>query len=376
MTRSSLAAADEIVGGAEIASGDDELWYTRCPIPTAFEVAIGTGLFDEEFGDGAVDWFALTDSADEAVHRSHFTHRKANSFRHGGNVPAIYARAEGADTRVIGASWLRTRYTILTLPGSGIESPADLRGARVLVPRRPGADIDFWSASTLGVLESALATAGLGLGDVELVDREGEEDLIPGASDASVEARLRWTLENAARIQRDVLVPLVRGDVDAVTSQASLSEQLRALTGARVVFDQADHPDLIGRVNNGYPDLLTVSAGLLRDHPERVDRVVARLLQAETWARRNRRAAFDLLGHRIQVPGALLAATWGEDIGGHLELTLPDTLTGVLEHQRDHLLRHGYISRGFDVAAWIDPAPLARAREIAWAEGWLEAGDA
>lgn len=355
---------------AAIPSGADEVWYTRCPIPTAFEIALGTGLFDREFDDSGLEWLALAQSDDPAVHRSHFTHLKANSFRHGGNVPAIYARANGADTRVIGASWLRTLYTVLALPESGIRSVADLRGRRILVPRRPDADIDFWAASTLGVLETALATAGLTLDDVELVDSRGEEDLIPGAGDATVEERLRWTLHNAYRIQRDVLVPLVRGDVDAVTSQASLSEQLAGLTGARVIFDQADQLELLGRVNNGYPDVLTVSGAFLDEHPQRVARVVARLLQAAHWARENRRAAFDLIADRIQVSSALLAATWGDDIGAHLDITLPGELTAVLEHQRDHLLRHGFIGSSFDVATWIDPRPLERAREIVAAEGW------
>lgn len=356
-----------------IPSGRDEVWYTRCPIPTSFEVALGTGVFDDEFRDSGLEWLALAQSPDEDVHRSHFTHRKARSFRHGGNVPAIFARANGADTRVVGASWLRTRYTLLTLPGSGIESVADLKGRRVLVPRRPHADIDFWAASTLGVLEAALASAGLTLDDVELVDRVGEEHLIPGADAASVEDRLRWTLHNAARIQRDVLMPLASGEVDAVTSQAHFSEQLRALTGARVLFDQADQPDLLARVNNGYPDLLTVSGEFLEEEPERVARVIARLLQASEWSRREQRAAFALIAERIQVPTALVAATWGEDIGAHLDLTIPDELVAVLEHQRDHLLRHGFIANGFDVAGWIDPAPLRRAREIAVEEGWIPA---
>ncbi len=366
-----MTTASPTSATAPIPSGADEVWYTRCPIPTAFEVALGTGLFDEEFSGGGLTWLALAESPDPDVHRSHFTHRKARSFRHGGNVPAIYARSIGADTRVVGSSWLRTRYTLLTRADSPIESVADLRGRRILVPRRRGADIDFWAASTLGVIETALATAGLALDDVELVERDGREDLIPGADDASVDARLRWTLENASRIQRDVLMPLASGDVDAVTSQASLSEQLRALTGARVLFDQADHPELLGRINNGFPDLLTVSGAFLEEHPETVARVIARLLQASWWARRNPRATFDLLADRLQVPGALLAATWGDDIGAHLDLTLPDGLEAVLAHQRDHLLRHGFIGSDVDIAGWIDPAPLRRARQIVLDEGWI-----
>ncbi len=342
----------------------DEVWYTRCPVPTAFEVALGTGLFDREFGTGRPTWHALADSPDPAVHQSHFTHRKARSFRHGGNVPAIYARSRGADTRVIGVSWLPTPYPILALPESGITSVADLAGRRLLLPRRPHAAIDFWAASTLGVYESALATEGLSLSDVTLVERVGAEHLIPGAEDADVESRQRWTLRNAYTIQRDILVPLVRREVDAVTSQASLVTPLEGLSGARVIFDQADHPDLIGRVNNGYPDTLTVSGALVDEDLETVARVVARLLQAAAWARDAQGSARALIADRVQVTSAVLDATWGEDIGAKLGVDLPEMTEEVLRRQHDHLLRHRFIDSPFDVGEWIDPRPLGRAREI------------
>ena len=347
-----------------IPSADDELWYTRCPVPTAFEVALARGEFDAALRGKGVEWIPLAASDNPAVHQSHFTHCKENSFRHGGNVPAIVARARGAETRVIGASWLPVAYTVQALPQSGIASPADLRGRRLLVPRRPRAAVDFWAASTLRVYAVALASAGLTFDDVELVDVEAEADLIPAAAHATPRDRLRWTLDNAYTIQRSIIGPLVRGEVDAVTSQATLSEQLRVLTGARVVFDQADQPVLADRVNNGYPDVVTVSAGLLERDPDLVVSVLVAPLRATDWAGANAPESEALLSDRIQISSALLRATYGDLIGTQLDVTLPPETADVLRLSQQHLLDHGFIDEPFDVESWIDPEPLRRAREI------------
>jgi ABC-type nitrate/sulfonate/bicarbonate transport system substrate-binding protein len=343
-------------------SGDDEIWYTRCPVPTAFEVALDARLFEEEFRDSGLAWRALADSRDPAVHQSHFTHRKANSFRHGGNVPAIYARSRGADTKVIGISWPRTSYPVLALPGSGIKTAADLAGRRLLVPRRAEVAVDFWRASTLRVYETALTSAGLTFDDVELVEIEGESHHMADADTSSLDGRLRWALQDRYSFMRAILLPLVRGDVDAVTAQATIGEQICALTNAQVVFDQADQPDLLSRINNGAPDVLTVSGAFAAEHPDRVARVVTRLLDASNWARAHPDAAIELFARRLQIPTTLLQVTYRDELSQRLDVSLPEHAVTVLQSQQDFLLRHGFIDVSFDVQDWIDPHPIKLAQ--------------
>ena len=347
-----------------IPSAADEVWYTRCPIPTAFEVALHDGTFDEEFTRSGHKWLPIAQSPDPATHQSHFTHRKARSFRHGGNVPAIYARARGADTKVIGVSWPRTSYPVLALPGSGIATAADLAGKRLLVPRRDETAIDFWRASTLGVYTSALASAGLTLDDVELVEVAERDHVLPNSDHADLRGRQRWALSDKYYFQRTVIGPLLRGEVDAVSSQTVLARELQGLTGAVVVYDQADQDDLLARVNNGAPDTLTVSGAFAAEQPEQVARVIVRLLDAAAWARGNPRATIELFSDRLQLPTALLDATYGDELAGHLDVSLPDWTARVLQHQHDHLLRHGFITEPFDVQAWTDPRPLELAQEL------------
>jgi ABC-type nitrate/sulfonate/bicarbonate transport system substrate-binding protein len=346
----------------DIPSPESELWYTRCPVPTAFEVSLETGALPRAVQDAGLAWLQLADSDDPAVHQSHFTHRKANSFRHGGNVPAIWARAGGADTRVIGISWPRASYPVLALPGSGIRSPADLAGRRLLVPRRPEVAIDFWQASTWRVYESALAAGGLTFADVEIVEVSGTSQIIAGADAASREGRRRWAMSDRNSFTRAILGPLVRGEVDAITAQTTMAEEVIALTGAHVVYQQADARDLLARTNNGAPDVLTVSGQLASEQPELVAAVVGELLDAAEWARAHRDETFELLAQRLATPRPMLELAFGDDLVARLDVDLPEFTAAVLQTQHDSMLAHGFIDKPVDIAAWIDPRPLELAR--------------
>lgn len=50
------------------------LWYTRCPAPTPFGIAVQKGWLEEEFAADGIDVQALQDADDVKIRRSHFTH--------------------------------------------------------------------------------------------------------------------------------------------------------------------------------------------------------------------------------------------------------------------------------------------------------------
>ena len=83
-----------------------EIWYTRCPVPTPLGIAINQGVIDRDLAELGITVRSIQDTADPDVRASHYDHHLAHSFRQGGSVPAIWARAAGADTRVIGLSWI------------------------------------------------------------------------------------------------------------------------------------------------------------------------------------------------------------------------------------------------------------------------------
>ncbi|WP_162175277.1 ABC transporter substrate-binding protein, partial [Burkholderia sp. AU4i] len=157
------------------ATARDALWYTRCPVPTALGIAVHRGWFDEEFGPDGIALHSLQETADAGKRESHFDHSLPSSFRQGGNIPALWARARGADTRVIGLSWTNEFQAIVTLPERGIRTVRDLRGRRLGLPRHP-ISIDFWRAAALKGFLSALELEGLGHGDAEWVDLPDERE--------------------------------------------------------------------------------------------------------------------------------------------------------------------------------------------------------
>ena len=100
----------------------DTLWYTRCPVPTGLGIALQKGWLEESFRSQCTNVQSLRESNDKAVRESHFDHTLQNSVRHGGNIPALWARASGRDTRVLGLSWSDETQLILSLPDSGIRT--------------------------------------------------------------------------------------------------------------------------------------------------------------------------------------------------------------------------------------------------------------
>jgi len=100
----------------------DMLWYTRCPVPTAFSLAINPGWLDEEFAGEGVRVASLRHAPDRKTPEAHFDHSLEDSFRYGGNIPPISAHSQGADTRLIGLAWIDAPHVILTPPESGIRT--------------------------------------------------------------------------------------------------------------------------------------------------------------------------------------------------------------------------------------------------------------
>lgn len=237
----------------------DTLWYTRSGVPTAVGVAVQLGWFEQEFARDGIALRSIRDATEPLVRRSHYDHSQQNSFRQGGSVPAIWARASGRDTRLIGLTWTDESQVILTRPGSGISSVKDLKGRRLAVATRSDVVVDYWAATTERVYELALETVGLGLNDVELVrlptdhsfDRPLEVSLLPADADA-----------------------LLRGDVDAIFNKGPRGLELAHALGAHVVFDTREVPEVRVRANHHSPRTLTVDGHLADHHPDIVVRIL------------------------------------------------------------------------------------------------------
>ncbi|KAA1420717.1 ABC transporter substrate-binding protein [Mumia zhuanghuii] len=331
----------------------NQLWYTRCPVPTASGLAYNLGWLDEAFTPAGLSVGVLQDAPPE-IARHHFDHQLVGLFREGGNVPALVARSEGAPTRLIGLTWIDEWQSILTRPDAGITSPADLRGRRVAIPGWAGSRAtSFPRAMALHGFVNALALADLTLDDVDIVEVESRVERAPG-NDPSAAAP--WP----------GLTQLADGLVDAVYVKGARSaEQAREL-GAVVAIDLDATAERSSRVNNGTPRPITVHEDLLAERPEIVVQFLVETLRASRWAATHVDELRAILGREVGSGADGVIAAYGEDVHLSLTPTLDGERLALLDQQQRFLHDHGFLASRVDVASWAAHEPLAEAaRQVA-----------
>jgi len=339
----------------------DTLWYTRCPVPTASGIAIQLGWIDAEFEPDGIVVRSLASSPDIQVRKAHYLLTRDDLFRHGGNTPPLVAASQGKDLRVIGLSWTDTSQPVLVLPESDIRTAADLRGKRLALPRRVNDPIDFWNGTVARTYDTVLRGAGLTLDDVELVDLPIEREFIEDAKPNTTQHGALWGAHANASIQRHEAIALVRGEVDAIASEAAIGASLAATLRLRVVADPGRDGD---PTNNGVPLVLSVSGPLLDSYPELVTRWLARVLAAADWAAANEPEAKRVLAAEAGIAEDFVEDAYSADVHEQLGIQLDERAASALRSQADHLGRLGRLAGPVDVDALIDPAPLASAREL------------
>lgn len=340
----------------------ETLWYTRCPVPTGLGIAVQKGWLEESFSSQCTRIQSLRESHDKAVRESHFDHTLQNSVRHGGNIPALWARAAGRDTRLLGLSWADETQLILTLPESGIRRVTDLKGRRFGLPRWDEVQIDFTRAQALRGLENALALEGLAVKDVEVVDYPvagGFSDTPPVSSGGAtpVFSGSRGGSHLAE------LVGLLRREVDAIFLKGASAAQLAHQFGLVTVIDTGAHPDPLIRANNGTPRTLTVDQHLLDSHFDAAVRTVEQVRRAEAWAHAHPDETRRFLARETNSSEYWVRVAYGEDAHLRLHTDLAETSVRALQDFSEFLHRWQFLPAPVNVAEWIDPRPLEAALE-------------
>lgn len=334
----------------------DTLWYTRCPVPTGLGIAVQKGWLKDALKQQGTRIKSLRESANQAVRESHFDHSLSNSVRHGGSIPAIWARAQGRETRVIGLSWADEVQLILTRQNSGIRTVKDLKGRRFGLPHWAAAQIDFTRAQALRGLENALKLEGLKVDDVQLLDYHyggtfTDEPL------HQVAGTLSSTTQRAHGRNAE-LVGLLRGEVDAIFLKGAHAAQLAHEFGLHTVIDTGAHPEPLIRSNNGTPRTLAVDLDLLQQHPHTVRSILDSVLRAEDWARTHPQQTRRYLARETNSSEYWVSVAYGEDAHLRLRTDLNHEAILALQDFTDFLTRWQFLPHGFNVQDWIDPRPL------------------
>lgn len=320
----------------------EQLWFTRCPVPTSVGIAADLGWFEREFGPDGIAVRSLQDAGADVPRQEHFAHGLAGLIREGGNVPALWARSGGAPTRLLGLTWIEERQVIVSRPGAGVRAPVDLRGLRIAVPQRPIA-IDFWRAMALAGFRGALGQAGLGLDDVPAVDVAAEEKAP------------QWVTE---------LEALKEGEVDAVYLKGAQAVEAAARLGAEVAIELDLLEDSTARINNGTPRPITVHQDLLDHHLDVVVRFLTVLLEAVRWAHDHPADRLRILASETGAGTAGAADAYTLSGTPDLGFDLSEERLERLAAQERFLAAAGFLQGRVDVAAWAAHEPLAAAHEL------------
>lgn len=340
--------------------GIDTLWFTRCPTPSGVGIAAITGSLQAAFDADGIEVQSLAASADRNVRQSHFGQTQPNSFRHGGPIPPLIAASRGADIAVVGLAWSAGRTSLLGLPGSGINGPADLRGRRLSLPIRVNDPIDFWRAATLRAYRRVLGRAGLTLADVELVEVPIDRAFVDDSRSGTDRVGTLWDGNFMLGHQREEAVALVRGEVDVIYSSGSIATIVQAAFGAVVAVEVAGWgatPDPERGVST-----FTISGALVRERPDLARRVVAEARSAAQAAADDEERVKAIIARETGLPVDLVDATFRHDIHRRLDFDLADDKRTALRDEAAFLHEAGFLERAVDVdSLFVAEGALAEA---------------
>lgn len=329
------------------------IWFTRCPVPTASGIAITKGWLRARYKACGVDFASLRTHADQQIRSSHFTHSLENSFRQGGNAPAIHARASGADTKLIGLQWARQYQAIVA------REPRALKGAIIGVPLRPGPEIDFWRAANLQGIQNVLEGQGLTLEDVTIKYLTRDESYF--AADPGDQGD-QLSVERISRLPMTETLALLRYEVDAILAYGPWGNAIRAQFGLVELARLSEDAAFAHQANNEAPLTLTVSASLLETHPDLVDDYVLELLRTAAWARDNQAEALKILAREMATSEYWVEKSYAGTIVAELDFDLTPQLLAGITLRKDFLRDHGFLPGDFAISDWVDAGPLTRAR--------------
>jgi ABC-type nitrate/sulfonate/bicarbonate transport system substrate-binding protein len=342
---------------SEQASKADKIWFTRCPVPTATGLAYKLGWLTEEFAKDGIALQTLQDTPELRHH--HYSHGLTTLIREGGNLLAIPARAQGAQTRLVGLTWIDEAQSILVRPGSGITEPKHLKGLRAALPAYNEADIQnntrgrsIARGMALHGFKGALEYAGLRLDDVRFVEIPNERvDVEPQAQQGPTRV---WT----------GLQYLIDGKVDAVYLKGAASVEAARKFGAVVGVNLDLLPEKRFRVNNGTPRPITAHESLIEHHFDLIVRFLDTTLRAADFASDNIGRVRSILESETRAGSEGVTAAYSDASLRSLHPDLSPERVELFRQQKNFQLLHGIIERDFDFDAWIDPRPLEAAQKL------------
>lgn len=333
------------------------LWYSRCPVATASGIAYQRKMFDEEFQGSEFEVRNIKELGRQQA-STHFTHVLKDSFREGGFIPPLWARQNGADTVVVGFTFVAETLRFYVRPDSGIQSFADLKGKKIGLPVRPQLEIDFMHVNAHKAFWGALKEHGMSEEDVQLTDFEIDEDVLAtvNADYGQGEKRVVPPLY-AGEIEA-----LLRGEVDVVfakNAEALYTE--RCYEGRIQMLYDLMTSERDEYKSNANPRPITVSGNTITENPEGVIRYLQVLVRASAFAADNRQQAAEVMATELGVETDDIFKAYQADFNEHLWPTFDEHVLGLARSFMGFMVDKGYLSDKVTLDGWINPEFLREA---------------
>ena len=341
------------------ADGWLSIYYTRCPVPTATGVALEMGFFDSLFAGTPYVLRNIAELGDEHAN-AHYTHSIDRCFREGGGSPPVWARARGANSKLLGITFMEETLGIFVRKDDPAESMLNLAGRRIGLPLWPGLVFDFWRFAAEKGFHSALKCHGMREAAVTVVNvvessgSVGEPEACLGEGEPDLR-RCNY---------RGQLQALLEGGIDAMFGKGLELALLEREAGGRIrlLFNVANSPEMTDRVNNSTPRLLTAGGRLVSENREVVIRYLQGLLRAGKWAQRHATETRDIVGRECAVEARAIDRYLRADYARRLMPEITAKLLGAVDVLKSFLLRWGYLAGDFAIEDWVDPEPLREAQ--------------
>ena len=344
-------------GRTEPAGDRYPVYYTRCPVPTASGIAFRRNMFEPVFEGSGYQVRNIRELGPE--HQDvHFTHAIDNFFREGGGSPAVWARANGVKSVLLGITFMEERLGIFVRADDPAETMAELAGRRLALPVWPRLVFNFWRFAAEKGFSSALRINAMSERDVVFVDVveawDPHEKRNPSHSRTRQEVRCDYRSQLQALLERKVDALFGKG------GEAALLER-EAKGRIRMLFDLSTAPAIADRVNNSTPRLLTTSRSFNQQHPEAVVRYVQSVVRAAQWSSRHRAEVGRLVSDECGIREADLPGCFESDYPSKFLPQLTPALIATVGEMKAFLRAKDYIEADFAVDDWIDFGPLAEA---------------
>lgn len=327
------------------------VWYAHSPAVAPLIIALRKGWLEGTLAREGISLQSVNGHADPDIRRSYSDHHLSFQLRQGGNVPALWARSNGAATRLLGLTWTQEFQAVVTLPSTGIKTARDLTGRRYAVPCFAPLGYQVLAPFAIRGLINARGAEGLDIEGIELVD-------VPVGRNPEASGLGGFAPKKLA-IYADEALALLRGDIDAFYVKGSEGIAAASFIGASIVSEFGFHPDIEIRTNAGTPRPLTVDQTFIDNRPDLLDQLVGDIAYAGLWASQNRAEAVGILARENNIGEDFASLALGADLSTAVGLTLEPEELKTFERYKQFLLEWNFIDKDFSLDDWVAPAHLA-----------------